>query len=476
MNVSIKKRLLKDPKALANETLSQIEDETIRANVSSVLKEAEQSVLLESSLTAKRKGLSRQIGQAKKANQDCTELIYQVSELSDRLIKLSGNIDKNVTLIEAELAKNTTHSENDTSDYLPLHMRIKQINKDDACLELNLTTSHSEDVDFDQWQSFVDATNHSTIYHDARWKSIVQKNFKHSLYNIVCTDKRDKIVGVLPLVHLKSRQFGSFTTSMPYFNYGGPLAQSTRIEQMLMNHAAELSAELGCSHMEIRETRSRLDWISTQRKVSMVLPLPKSNESLDASFGSKLRSQINKASKHGITVRFGGLELLDSFYRVFSQNMRDLGTPVYSKHVFKDIITAFPEQACIAVASLDEAPLAVGFLLGHKDKLEIPWASSIRSKNHLGANMLMYREILRKAIDDGYEYFDFGRSTRDASTHRFKKQWGATEHDLHWHYWMRDVPELNPDNPKFKIAIKVWQMLPVAVTNIIGPPIARNLP
>jgi len=181
---------------------------------------------------------------------------------------------------------------------------------------------------------------------------------------------------------------------MPYFNYGGPLTNSATVEQALMNHAAELSAELDCSHMEIRETKSRPEWISTQRKVSMVLPLPENGENLDANLGTKLRAQVNKARKHGITVSFGGLDHLDQFYRVFSQNMRDLGTPVYSKNLFRDILTTFPKEACIAVASLNETPLAVGFLLGHKDKLEIPWASSIRGKNHLGANMLMYREIL----------------------------------------------------------------------------------
>jgi FemAB-related protein (PEP-CTERM system-associated) len=287
------------------------------------------------------------------------------------------------------------------------------------------------------------------------------------------------LIGVLPLVHLNSRQFGSFTISMPYFNYGGPLAQSAEAEQALMTHAAKLTDDLGCSHMEIRETRSRSGWQATQRKVSMILPLPADDDTLDANLGTKLRAQVNKARKHDISVAFGGVELLDSYYRVFSRNMRDLGTPVYSKSVFKDILTTFPDDAFLAVASQNGTPLAVGFLLGHKDKLEIPWASSIRSKNHLGANMLMYSEILKEAIHRKYQYFDFGRSTKEAATHRFKKQWGAIEHDLHWHYWTRGgekIPELNPDNPKFKLAIRLWQLLPVAVTRIIGPPVARNLP
>jgi len=93
--------------------------------------------------------------------------------------------------------------------------------------------------------------------------------------------------------------------------------------------------------------------------------------------------------------------------------------------------------------------------------------------------MFLYRQILKVAIEQGYSYFDFGRSSIGANTYKYKKQWGAVEHPLHWHYWLKDsdeLPELNPDNPKYKIAIRAWQCLPVAVANSIGPRLVRNLP
>ena len=93
--------------------------------------------------------------------------------------------------------------------------------------------------------------------------------------------------------------------------------------------------------------------------------------------------------------------------------------------------------------------------------------------------MYMYRQILSTAIAQKYRFFDFGRSSKDASTYKFKKQWGAIEHPLYWHYWLRDsdeLPELNPNNPKYKFAIKMWQKLPVPVANAVGPALVRNLP
>lgn len=475
LKASIVKGLRKDPEKLLSElTKASSEDTTtlLKSNLDAI------STLLgsESVKQDERKALSRQIGPAKKNNEDCTTLIEQVSQLSSDINSINEQIKLQVTEIES-LMESANDSDETIEATLPQHLNY--INNDAATLPENYTVSHTQSADYSEWQDFVEACPHATIYHDLRWQKIIEGNFGHKLHQIVSRDPNGKIAGILPLVHLQSRLFGSFSISVPYFNYGGPLAKNPAVEQQLLSHGAALSEELGCSHMEIRETRARKQWKAVQRKVSMVLPLPKSDEKLDADLGSKIRAQVNKAASHELNVTFGGLELVDHFYGVFSNNMRDLGTPVYAKRLFSDIVTAFPEDAFIAVVYKNNKPLAAGFLLGFRDKLEIPWASSLRSQNHLGANMFMYRSILREAINRQYQFFDFGRSTREASTYKFKKQWGAIEHPLHWHYWTKDnndLPEINPDNPKYKLVIRAWQMLPVFVTRIIGPFLSKNLP
>ena len=119
------------------------------------------------------------------------------------------------------------------------------------------------------------------------------------------------------------------------------------------------------------------------------------------------------------------------------------------------------------------------FLIGHGDTMEIPWASTLRDTNPLGINMLMYWSVLCRAIERGYGFFDFGRSTIDAGTYRFKQQWGAVPVSHHWHYWLpegRALPALNPGNPKFRLMIAAWKRLPVPVTRWLGPMIVRNIP
>ena len=149
---------------------------------------------------------------------------------------------------------------------------------------------------------------------------------------------------------------------------------------------------------------------------------------------------------------FGREEELDNFYSVFSTNMRDLGTPVYPKKFFRNILDAFPEESQICtIYSKDTVPVASGFLMGYKNNIEIPWASSIRSYNKHSPNMLLYWSLLKFSCKKGYRVFDFGRSTQDGGTYRFKKQWGSKPVQIYWYYWMKNngnLPVLNLSNPK----------------------------
>lgn len=318
-----------------------------------------------------------------------------------------------------------------------------------------------------------------TLYHLPGWLELVEEQFGHETYTIL-SHEDGAINGLLPLVRLKSRLFGDYMVSMPFFNYGGPCAESDWLEKSLMERAAQLGEQLGVSHVEFRATNEyAVGGPVRSHKVAMTRSLPAQSEGLWSEIGSKRRAQVKRARKEGARVRTGGLELLDEFYSVFSQNMRDLGTPVYSRRFFQSILERFPEHARVITVSLGEVPAAAGFLLGYRERMEIPWASSLRAMNRYGVNMLLYWEALKYAIEQGYTSFDFGRSSPGGGTFRFKRQWGAQPQPLFWHYWLRDgvaVPELNPENPRFALAIRAWKRLPVSVTRLIGPMIVKSLP
>ena len=315
------------------------------------------------------------------------------------------------------------------------------------------------------------------IYHMPGWCQVITKSFGHRCYYFLALDN-DNVVGVLPLVRQKSRLFGDGFSSLPYLNYGGPLADNDEIEAALLNHANNIATDVGVSSVEYRETKLRQGYRQKENKISMLLTLP-TEEELWKSIGAKRRAQVKRPIRLGIEAFKGKAELLDKFYAVLSENMRDLGTPFYSKHFFRNIIEVFNDYVLLHVIEIDNKPVGAALVFKFNHVADIPWASTLRSHNRFGTNMFMYWEVLKDAIASGVKVFDFGRSSKDSGTYRFKKQWGASAKQLYWNYWLEkgsELPAVNTDNPKYRLAISVWKKMPLCLTNRLGPMIARNLP
>lgn len=331
-----------------------------------------------------------------------------------------------------------------------------------------------------EWDAYVTARPAASVYHLSAFRGFIEAATGHRTHYLEAR-RAGALAGVLPLVEMKSWLFGHYFVALPYFNYCGILADDDAARRALAEAAAREARSARASHVELRHLgeASGLDWPVKSVKDEMFLSLPASPEALLAGFKAKLRSQIKRAQSNGLVARIGRAELLDAFYHVFSRNMRDLGTPVYGRQFFAELFARLPQQLRIVVCELEDAPVAAGVLIGWRDTLEIPWASSLRPYNHLAPNMLLYWTALKHAIEHGYARFDFGRSTRGEGTWRFKEQWGARPVPLQWHYFVRDtgpLPEISPRNARYELAIRVWQKLPLAVTNLVGPRIVNNLP
>jgi len=329
------------------------------------------------------------------------------------------------------------------------------------------------------WNEYVNQHPAGCIHHRSEWLRLFHDSYRHPCFCFAAFDDDKNIVGILPLVRLKSRLFGDLLVSMPFFQRGGAIADHPQIEHRLMSYANSLAEKLGIEHIEYRDDITRENMPVQSHKVNMVLALPDNKTALWQSFSSKLRAQINRPKREAPQVLFGHTELIDDFYAVYARNMRDLGSPLHSKQFILNILQQFPENSWLAVIRLENKPVAGAFLLAYKDTMEIPLASTIRNVNHLSINMLLYWQVLKFAISKAYKNFDFGRSTKDTGTYRFKKQWGAKAKPLYWHYWLKDgaeLPGLNPSNPKYALVIFLWKRLPVKLSQLLGPHIVKYIP
>jgi serine/alanine adding enzyme len=363
-----------------------------------------------------------------------------------------------------------------------------------------------------EWDAYVKSHPHATLYHLFAWKNVIEKSYGHKAYYLMALKSSklpsetssvfhgageaqgrlpstlptanhspEVVSGILPIVHLNHFLFGNSLVSIPFFDMGGVLADDNESERMLIAEVVRLGQRLKIDGIELRylhQTTSLGHCSTKTHKVRMLLNLPESAEALMNGFKSKLRSQIKKAKKDGLKTEIGGIELLGDFYEVFLANMRDLGSPVHSMRLMENVFEYFLNEARIVIVRHNGRAVAGSIVVGFRDVLENPWASSLRRFSHLNPNMLLYWTMLEYACENGFKQFDFGRSTPDEGTFKFKAQWGAGPQPLNW-----VNVSLNGNKPKhsisedskFRLASEIWKKLPIALTRVIGPRIRQHI-
>ncbi len=337
----------------------------------------------------------------------------------------------------------------------------------------------SSEANESEWDCYVNQHPDSTGYHAWPWRVVFERAFRHQTEYLIAR-AGSGVVGVLPLVIVRSRLFGTAVVSLPFVNYGGILADDEATARALLERAAQIAKRYNASHVELRHTRQQFEELPARRhKVSLMLRLARDTETAWNLLDRKVRNQVRKAQKHDLTTVCGRTELLEDFYAVFAQNMRDLGTPVYGRQLFEQVLEQFPEHARIFVVRSEGKSVAAGLSYRHRGTLELPWASSLFEHRSLCGNVLLYWTVIEHAIATGAVKFDFGRSTLGDSAFHFKKQWRTDPYPHCWEYYLlskAEPPNLSPSNAKFRLAIELWKRLPVGLATLIGPRIVRGIP
>lgn len=337
-------------------------------------------------------------------------------------------------------------------------------------------------TDHQAWDDYISTRSSGSPYLTTAWKTALEQGYGLQTFYLAAWDS-NSLSGVLPLALIRPPLGKSRLVSLPYCDYGGILADSETSASALLDQAFALAREHGAG-LEIRsraplpraEARGGFEQVTD--KCRMLLELPGSSTLLWSGFKSKLRSQIKKPSKEGLKCSLGHAELLADFYQVFCHNMRDLGSPVHSRQWIQAVLFAFGSQSRVAVVYKGDIPVGAGIILVSANMIVIPWASTLREYKSLSPNMLLYWSFLEYAADNGFAYFDFGRSTPGEGTYLFKKQWGAEPVPLGWYRLTRHEKANGSAAGKGSLrstSQKLWRSLPLPAANFLGPRIRKYI-
>jgi FemAB-related protein (PEP-CTERM system-associated) len=338
------------------------------------------------------------------------------------------------------------------------------------------TIHRLEEGDRSRWDAYVERSSASTFFHLSLWKTVIERSFGFATH-FFYAQRGDTIVGVLPLVHVKSMFFGSYLVSTPFCVYGGIVADDANAEARLVGAARELAERLQVGYLELRNlAASKRD---TLRKTSYVTFRKSLAEDLDANFKAiprKQRAMVRKGMDHGLTARVD--DDLKSFYELYSWSLRGLGTPVPSKAYFRILQEECRDACQIMTIYRDDRPVSSVLSFYYRDQVLPYYAGANDEARDLKAHDFMYWELMRRACEGGSRIFDFGRSRIGTGSYRFKTHWGFEPEPLAYEYYLvraGSLPDLSPNNAKYHLAINVWKRMPLWLTQLFGPPLARAL-
>ena len=340
-------------------------------------------------------------------------------------------------------------------------MQIKELTKNDT----------------QRWNDFIFNHPDATFFHRAEWKEVIERSFSQPMY-FYYAEKDGEIVGVLPLGHIKSRIFGNSLVSLPFYVYGGIVAKDEESHAALTEKAVSLARSLNVDQLEFRNIKQQYtDWpVKGDLYARFRKEIDPDVETNLQNIPRKQRAVVRKGIKEGLTSKYD--TDIDGFYESYALTLHGHGTPAFPRKLFHILKEVFKEDCDILSIYKDDNMVASVMSFYFKDEVLPYYAGTSSEARQYKAHDFMYWELMRLSCERGYKWFDYGRSKVGTGPYSFKKNWGFEPEPLHYEYYFvnaTEVPEINPNNPKYSLFIKAWKKMPFSMTKIIGPMIIRHL-
>ena len=340
-----------------------------------------------------------------------------------------------------------------------------------------LHIAHLDDASCARWDAFVEACPAANFFHLSGWTRTVEQVLGHRAYCLYAHDDDGAIHGVLPMSHVRSRLFGNALISVAFAVYGGIAATTPRAVAALDAAARAIAEELAVDWLELRHVDAReTDAIVNSLYVTFRKPIAGDADANLKAIPRKQRAMVRKGIDAGLSARIDAD--VDTFFAMYSESVRNLGTPVLPKRWYAALMRTFGARCEVLSVMHEGQPVASVLSFYFRDQVLPFYGGGGVAARALKANDYMYYALMNHAAERGAKVFDYGRSKDGAGSYSFKKNWGFEPAPLHYEVHLvraTDPPALNPNNPKFKLAIATWQRLPLPLTNILGPMVAKYL-
>lgn len=342
-----------------------------------------------------------------------------------------------------------------------------------------MRVQQATDANLDMWQEFVDRNEDAGSMHHAGWYSVLRDAFSVTPYFLLALDERGTVQGILPTYFSRSPLTGRHISSLE----DGVLTSGAEATTALLNEALALRDKTRSRYLQVRGGMVDRQADIIQPTVRTIINTANSVETLWGTVKKKTRWAVRQAEQQDLTVEYdAALTQLSEFYAAYATHMRDLGTPVFGPAVFDAIASHLGRARLRLYIVRHGGRLIGGMLCIINGSRWMDYYAIVRPSPDVEfANYLLYWHVIRDASQNGAHCLDLGRSTPGSNVHLFKRKWRGTDLGVPYYFFVRQGART--DNVGFGrqkqekgTLQRCWSMLPVSVSNCIGPVVRKQLP
>ena len=311
-------------------------------------------------------------------------------------------------------------------------------------MELKIASDNDQQI----WDSVVERSSNSSLFHTWKWLRLVEKytNFDNEQKRSSCTFypvllmEKGCPVGLFPLFIVKKFGFNfcySPPTNMEML-YLGPLFPDIHAMKQEKKQIFLIDVQKTVDRFIKKNLRSKYIQINTPPGFDDCRPykwggyaaVPRYTYHIDLgedcgmhwkNFNRSLRYYIEKARKEGITVSDGDKEDEFHIYTLLKNNDRIKAPKEFIDELY-DLF--YPDHLKVFIAKIGPERLSGILTLMHKDKVQF-WVGSPRcSYKGLSPNELVLWESIRWAGEHGYKIFEI-MGADDYSLFPFKRKFNG---------------------------------------------------
>ena len=330
------------------------------------------------------------------------------------------------------------------------------------------------DHEFPQWDAFITQHPNGTIYHHSAWKEVIEKTYGYQPYYIALQNDSGDIEAGLPLFYVNSPITGKRLVSIPFSDVGGPVFDDYGRMEEIINYLQfsrlaqkskyiEIRASSACNHLNGH-------FLKFEYYKNFILRLQDNPQALFKTFHKNhVQRAIKKAEKTEIKIKVGYSENdFKQFYHLNLLTRKKHGVPPQPYQFFFNLFDIMFKKrlATLMLATIGGQAIAGILLFKFKDTVYYKFgASDFRYLSYRPNHLLMWSAI-KMACQEGYEYFDFGKTSPDnKGLMEFKSRWNTSQTDLNYFFFpsIKGFSPIKEASLKYNILSRIWQKLPLSL-------------